>query len=201
MAEESAWPVDDQIMQDTFDRLKIKNVSWRSVREYVEDYPNQYKDDVLREQITLEIIQAFDDVFYWGDYNITFQSAKAKLIDWIRKHKEFYNDDLRIIYDRMVEIIEQVNKEIKDRLRPNAKWTKIPYINWLPGYGGMIRGNRHFCERQFHKKQLANRYFLAKNPDIESEGSDHDQNDNNENGNPTQYIQPNHQLGPVEDDD
>ena len=105
MAEESAWPVDDQIMQDVFDRLKIRNVSWRSVREYVEDYDNQFKDDVLQESITLDDIQLFDKVFYWGDYNITFETAKAKLIDWIRKHKEFYNDDLRIIYDRMVEII------------------------------------------------------------------------------------------------
>ena len=201
MSADSAWPVDDQIMQDVFDRLKIRNVSWNSVKNYVEDYENQYKDDVLQESITLGIIQEFDKVFYWGDYNVTFETAKAKLIDWIRKHKEFYNDNLEITYNRMVETIERENAEIRAALRRNAKWKKIPYINWLPGYGGMIRGNRNYCERQFHRRQLANRYFLAKNQDVESERSDHDQYEDDENGNTMEYIQPNRELGPVEDDD
>ena len=184
MSEEWAWPVDDQIMQDTFDRLKIKNVSWRSVREYVEDYPNQFKDDILQEEISLDIIGAFDDVFYCGDFNVTFESAKAKLIDWIRKHKEFYNDNWEITHARMVEVIQQVNAEMKAALPRRAKWTPIPYINWLPQYGGMIRGNRCYCERSFHKKNLANRYYLAKRKDLPEESvwdSDNDnENENNE---------------------
>lgn len=169
-------------MQDTFDRLKIKNVSWNTVRTYVEDYTNQYKDDVLQESITLGIIQEFDNVFYWGDFNITFETAKAKLIDWIRKHKEFYNDDLEITYNRMVEALRVANAEMKAALPPRRKWTNIPYINWVPEYGGMIRGNRNYCERHFHKKQLANRYFLEKRKDIPEEPFDESDDDKEESG-------------------
>ena len=161
---EDAWPFNDDEMQMVFDRLKIKNVSWIDVKNYAENYTDQYKDDYLQENITLEIIQAFDDVFYWGDYNITFESAKHKLIDWIRKHKQFYNDDLEITHQRMVETIAIENAKLCAKLPKNAKWTNIPYINWLPGYGGMIRGNRSYCEAQFHKKKLANKFFLPKNP-------------------------------------
>ena len=160
------WPFSDAEMQLVFDRLKINKVKWSDVRKYAESYTDQYKDDVLQNSINLAAIQAFDKVFYWGDYRITFEGAKCKLIDWIRKHKEFYNDDLRIVYQRIVDTITSENAKIKQSLPKNAKWTDIPYINWIPGYGGMIRGNRSYCEEQFHKKKLANKYVLPKNPFI-----------------------------------
>ena len=157
-AEEIYWPFEDEIMEDIFERLGIKKVSWKTVREYAEDYKNQYKDDVLRDSITMDAIEEFDKVFYYGDNNITDERAQAKLIDFIRKHKEFYNDDPVIIYNRIAETLEAENKKRRER---NPNWTDIPYINWLPGYGGLIRSNRPRAEQKFHEKH--NGYFLANN--------------------------------------
>ena len=166
MADGVQWPYEDAMMEDVFDRLKIKKASWNEVKNYAENYADMYKDEVLQDSLTLEILMNFDAVFYWGDHNITAERARAKLIDWIRKHKEFYNDDPEIMFNRMVEILKVENAKWKAKQRPNAKWTDIPYINWLPGYGGMIRGDRFNVEHQFHKKQLANKYFLKKRKDL-----------------------------------
>ena len=180
MSEEISWPYEDEMMQDIFDRLKIKGVSWRTVKEYADDYQNKFKDDVLQESIDLDAIQAFDEIFDWGDHNITLDRAKAKLVDWIRKHKEFYNDDLRITYNRMKETLAEKNAEMHSKIRRNAKWTDYPYINWLPEYGGRLRRDRWNGENRFHKKHLANKFFLAPAKKIGGYSANPSENEDNE---------------------
>ena len=202
MSEEGiSWPFEDGMMQDIFTRMKIRNVSWDEIKNYAENYSDQYKDDVLQEMLTLEALVQFDKVFYWGDANITYDVARHKLIDWIRKHKEFYNDDPEVIYNRMVEIIEHDNKELRKNLRKNQKWKDIKYINWLPRWGGMIRHNTICAEARFHKKQLANKFFLETNQDLVSESESSSDNEGNEPQDTNEYISPRQPMRPVEEDD
>ena len=196
---EVAWPFCDEMMQDIFTRMKIRNISWGQIKNYAENYSNQYKDDVLQRILTLNVLVEFDKIFYWGDVNITYDGAKHKLIDWIRKHKEFYNDNPEVIYNRMLSVIEEDNRVLRQSLRKNQKWEDIKYINWLPRWGGMIRHNTFGAEARFHKKRLGNKFFLETNQGLISESSSDEEEKNVENQ--QWYIEPRQPMRPVEEDD
>ena len=144
------WPVPDEAMQQVFNFLKIR-VPWAEVRNAVENWSNVYKHENLR-LLTLEDLMHFNDIFYFGDNDITFDTCKNRLIDWISKHKEFYNDDPSVVYGRMVEARNQANARYR---------VEFPYINWIPEYGGMIRRFQSCPENKWHKEKNIP-FFLAK---------------------------------------
>ena len=137
-------------MQAVFNHFKIK-VPWNDVRIASENWSNVYKHERLR-SMGLEGIQLFHDIFYWGDDYITLDRCRNKLIDWLSKHKEFYNDDANIVHERM----------IRARNEANVRYgTTFPFINWIPEYGGMLRQIQQFPENKWHKKDKVP-FFLAK---------------------------------------
>ena len=132
---------DDDGMNGVLKQFKIRH-SWAEIRAMVEDFDNVYKYDNLQ-MLDMDAIKGFWDVFYYGDTNVTFDQCKAKLIDWISKHKEIYNDDWAVMHARMEEKIAEANEKYG---------CNFPYINWIPEYGGMIRRYQMAPENKWHKK-------------------------------------------------
>ena len=146
---EVAWPFNDQRMNEVLRLLKIKH-SWEEIREMTENYENIYKHDHLM-RMPLNAILLFNDIFDYGE-NATFERCRNCLIDWLSKHKEFYNDNANIVHERMVQARERYY---------NETGTQYPFINWIPEYGGMIRKYSSWAQEKWHKKEKID-FFLPK---------------------------------------
>ena len=61
------------------------------------------------------------------------------MIYFLRQNQQFYNDDIRVVYDRLCAAREEFNTG-----RPNP----IPFVNWIPEYGGPL-----FDAKKVHKAE------------------------------------------------
>ena len=150
MSEEGfSWPFTDERMNQVLKHLKIRR-SWEEIAETAENFDDVYKYDHLM-QMDINVMMQFNDIFDFGD-NCTFERCRNCLIDWLSKHKEFYNDDSDEVHNRMLLAREQVQRETG---------IHYPFINWIPQYGGMIRKSSTWAEAKWHKKQKID-FFLPK---------------------------------------
>ena len=137
---EGQWPFDSERMNQVLKHLKIRR-TWEEIAETAENFDDVYKHDHLM-KMDLDVILLFNDVFDYGDNNATFERCRNCLIDWLSKHKEFYNDDADVVHARMVEERDRINMETG---------VQYPFINWIPQYGGQIRKYTLFAESKWRK--------------------------------------------------
>ena len=127
--------IDAETMNQVFKYLKIKK-NWNEVQELYENWANCYKHDRYQ-NLSSQELQAITQVFDFKS-NIIY-TQRNKFIDFLAKNKEFYNDDLDVVIERM--------KNRRDELAIEYGYA-LPYINWYPEYGGMLQDPRMMRNRE-----------------------------------------------------
>ena len=124
--------------------LKVR-VPWAKICELYEKWEDTYKEDHYK-TLGLEDLRRFSDVFFFKQDSIV--KCRNELIYFLRNHQEFYNDDPAIVFNRMQEARDEFNQE-----RENQGAATVPFINWIPNYGGIIAysRNRAGAETNWHK--------------------------------------------------
>ena len=127
--------IDAETMNQVFKHLKIKK-NWNEVQELYENWANCYKHDRYQ-NLSSQELQAITQVFDFKS-NIIY-TQRNKFIDFLAKNKEFYNDDLDVVIERM--------KNRRDELAIQYGY-ELPCINWYPEYGGMLQDPRMMRNRE-----------------------------------------------------
>lgn len=146
---EEEWNIDEDRLDLVFKLFK-KKIDPKVICHAYRHYEDIYKHDLLR-QASLEDLAGFSDVFYFQ--RETFEGCKRQFIDFISKHKEFYNDDPEVMHDRMMETLNEINEN-----RENDGLAPVPFINLLPAYGGKVANKKAL------KQCMMN--FYRDNPDL-----------------------------------
>ena len=136
--------IDEQKMEAVLRKLR-STLPWWKIKETYENWENTYKADA-HQDISQEAFQHLSTVFHFK--NRTADKCRGELMHWLKQHQEFYNDDLKVVYDRMVE----KRDEYQQMQTMAGVLNPTPYINWLPQYGGYVFGpGRARQQDQFHK--------------------------------------------------
>lgn len=136
--------IDDAKMEAVLRKLRV-NAPWWKIKETYENWENIYKPDA-HPTISQEAFQHLATVFHFK--NRTADKCRGELMHWLKLHAEFYNDDLKVVYDRMVEKRDELVTMQRNMGMDNI----IEYINWMPQYGGFIFAPGRAREQdQFHK--------------------------------------------------
>ena len=156
--------IDANTMNQVFKYLKIKK-DWNEVQELYQNWANCYKHDRYQ-NLSVQELQAISQVFEFKT-NIIY-TQKNKFIDFLAKNKEFYNDDLDVVIERM--------RKRRDELAIEYGHT-LPYINWYPEYGGMMQDPRMMRNRERNWKENHNIPFSQYVPNVEIELNTPEQSD------------------------
>ena len=128
---------DASTMEEVFRHLKIKK-SWEEVENLYYNWPNYYKHDRYK-NLSVPELQAISQVFEFKS-NIIY-TQRNQFIDFLSKNKEFYNDDLDIVIDRMI--------KKRDELARQYGYV-LPHLNWYPEYGGMMQDPQIMRNRELN---------------------------------------------------
>ena len=136
--------VNEMKMDAVLRKLRV-SVPWYRIKELYDNFENVFKADA-HQNIGEAAFKHFATVFHFKFR--TADKCRGELMYWLKNHQEFYNDDLKIVYDRMV----QKRDELQQQQIQMGCSTPIPYINWMPQYGGYIFGTgRAKQEDEFHR--------------------------------------------------
>ena len=132
--------VDDAKMQAVISSFKIRAANWQEIKQRYQNWESIYKHDVMK-ALRCEQIQQLQDVFDFK--GVTLDKCRNELVNWISQHKEFYNDNIERIREKIQLTLEEFNQ---------INGTAVPYINWLPDYGGMIQMHKSGEEIRWRRK-------------------------------------------------
>lgn len=114
--------LDDEKMQAVLKHCRVK-ASWNDVKSLYKTWESVYKHE-HHKTMTVEDLMQVARVFRFKGVEI--QKCRNEFINWLSQNKEFYHDDVKVIYSRMKEALHQRNVGLEH---------PVPYINWLPEYG------------------------------------------------------------------
>ena len=140
--------IDAAKMNEVFKYLKIKNHSWEEVYDHYENWEDHYKHDHHR-NLTVKDIKAISVVYEWKSNDIYKQ--RAQFSDFLAKNKEFYNDDLKIVIQRMISKRDELSEQYG---------IQFPYINWLPEYGGLMQDQKNMRNRESECRNANNLPYI-----------------------------------------
>ena len=136
--------IEDAKMEAVLRKLRV-STPWYRIKEMYDNYENVFKADA-HQNIGQEAFQHLSSVFHFKFR--TAEKCRGELMHWLKNHPEFYNDDLKVVYDRMV----QKRDEFQQMQLQAGCQNLIDYINWLPQYGGYIFApGRAKQQDEFHK--------------------------------------------------
>jgi hypothetical protein len=130
-------------MNQVFQHLKIKK-SWEEVENLYYNWPNYYKHDRYK-NLSVQELEAISQVFEFKS-NIIY-TRRNQFIDFLSKNKEFYNDDLDIVINRMI--------KKRDELATQYGYV-LPCLNWYPEYGGMMQDPKIMRNRELNYRDNNN---------------------------------------------
>ena len=131
MADEPEWvEFNTQRFRLIWDFLKIKTPLDQFLYTY-HNYEDIYKHERMK-ALTFEEICELRRVFFFKGQNI--DACRRQITDWISKHKEFYNDDVGEMVERMGQRIFALNQYRVE--------FQLPYINLFPELGGKLQDSK-----------------------------------------------------------
>jgi hypothetical protein len=135
--------VEDEKMVAVMRHLHVRT-PWSEIKGCYENWDDVFKQDHYK-FISYGDMLNLSQVFYFKGKDMA--RSRNEFIHFLRNHQEFYNDDLQIVYQRMCEAREQYNT-----VRAEAGNLPIPFINWIPEYGGTIldQKSRMGAEAKWH---------------------------------------------------
>ena len=125
--------VEDEKMISVMKHLRVKT-PWSEIKDLYEKWDDVFKYDHFK-FLTYCDMMNLSQVFHLKGKDMN--RARNEFIYFLKNHQEFYNDDLQVVYQRMCEAREQYNT-----IRAEAGNLPIPFINWIPEYGGTILDQR-----------------------------------------------------------
>ena len=128
--------IDAARMQEVFKHLKIKK-SWEEVAEVYQRWDDQYKHSRYQDMSFIEA-QQLSNVFFFKSNNLYKQ--RNQFVDFLSKNKEFYNDNLEIVIQRLI--------KKRDELAVRYGYA-CRYINWYPDFGGMLYDPKIMRNREY----------------------------------------------------
>ena len=131
--------IDNKKMQEVFNYHKLR-IPWNKIQETYDRWEDVYKHDRVQSWTLVELLQ-LKQVFHFT--GTTFLACKNQFTNWLSKHQEFYNDDINVICQRMQRELDNFNT------RTNLN---VPYLNWLPQFGGLIQASNPRAEIQWRQK-------------------------------------------------
>ena len=132
--------VDDDKMQAVLNSFKIRAANWAQIKQTYENWANIYKHQVVK-ALTFEQIQQLQDVFEFK--GVTLVKCVNEFVNWISQHKQFYNDNFECMHEKIRLSLDEFNRN---------NGSAVPYINWLPEYGGMIQMQKKGEEMRWHQR-------------------------------------------------
>ena len=128
--------IDAARMQEVFKHLKIKK-NWEEVEELYNNWSDQYKHDRYQNMSYIEL-QQVSNIFCFKT-NVIYKQ-RNQFVDFLAKNKEFYNDNLEIVIQRLI--------KKRDELAVRYGYA-CRYINWYPDFGGMLYDPRIMRNREY----------------------------------------------------
>ena len=137
--------VEDEKMSAVLKYMRVQT-PWANIREKYENWENTFKLDHFK-FISFLDIQKLGDVFYFKGKDLG--KCRGEFIYFLKNHQEFYNDDIAVVFVRMCEAREVCNTE-----RAEQGKLPIPFVNWIPEYGGAVvdSRSRNQSERDWHAR-------------------------------------------------
>ena len=145
--------IDAATMNEVFKHLKIKK-TWEEVTKMYLDWDNVYKHDQFQ-YLDPEELRQISSVYEFKSPIIYMQ--RRQFIDFLSKNKEFYNDNLDIVIDRIRGKLQELSVRYGHAL---------PYINWYPEYGGMMQDPKIMKTREADWRKLNNIPYMLYNAPV-----------------------------------
>ena len=135
--------VEDEKMVAVMRHLRVRT-PWCEIKDCYENWDDVFKLDHYK-FITYGDMMNLSQVFHFKGKDMT--RSRNEFIYFLKNHQEFYNDDLQVVYQRMYDAREEYNN-----VRAEAGNLPIPFINWIPEYGGTIldQKTRMGAEAKWH---------------------------------------------------
>lgn len=146
MAQEPGFFLSDRVGQGLWEAHKIKACSYAQFKAEALNYDNTYKKTGLT-SVTLEQVKKLSTIFYFRHRDFT--SMRKQLMAWLKDYPQFYNDDIEVVYNRM---IQKLHEYQHFQLQQHHLRQVCPYINWVPEFGGNVLPSRP-TQDQWHKQQ------------------------------------------------
>ena len=120
-------------------------MTWEKIRDTYENWADIFKPDRFK-WLGLRDLDELAKVFYFKGQDIA--RCRNEFIYFLKQYQEFYNDNIEIVFQRMVEAREAYNTHLAQ-----SGHLPIPFVNWIPDYGGRIQGSkRHQGEMEWHRE-------------------------------------------------
>ena len=137
--------INDMKMDAVLRKLRV-SVPWWKIKEAYDNWEDIFKADA-HQNLGQEAFEHLSTVFHFKFR--TAEKCRGELMYWLKNHPEFYNDDIRVVYERMREKRDDFQKMQEQMGCTNF----IEFINWIPQYGGYIFGpGRAKQQDEFHKE-------------------------------------------------
>lgn len=136
--------MNDSVMEAVLKYHKVR-ASWGDIKATYDNWTNVYKHDHFQ-FLSLFEAQQMAQVFHFKSGDL--YRCRNELMNFLSKHKQFYNDNLEIVYQRMVAAREEYNTKLAA-----INKLPIPFINWIPIYGGSVQASiQRNAEMEWHRR-------------------------------------------------
>ena len=125
--------VEDAKMTSVMKHLRVRT-PWNDIKECYQNWADVFKMDRYKFITPHDVLQ-LSRVFHFKGKDLG--KARTEFIYFLRIHQEFYNDDIEVVYGRMCSARDEYN----DNRAAEGK-LPIPFINWIPEYGGTLLDTR-----------------------------------------------------------
>ena len=135
----------DEKMEATLKACGVK-CPWWKIKDTYEKIDNMFKPDAFP-YFTDEAFEHLNEVFHFKSR--TMDRCRTEFMTWLKKHQEFYNDNLEVVYNRMKETLASYQQYQQEQGIAHV----IEYINWIPQYGGYVfSAGRAKQQDQYYKE-------------------------------------------------
>jgi hypothetical protein len=127
-------------------RYKIKKTTWTKMALEYKHWCPEFNPSILKYVDDVEFCQQCSTFFHFA--KTTIRGCKSEFLAWLKEYwQTFHGETFMEIVEKCCLTLQQFNLENED--------AQIPFINWIPLYGGLLREPQNFPnddELQFHSK-------------------------------------------------
>jgi hypothetical protein len=123
---------DSEKWNDILERNKIPQLKWIKMMMEYRHYAPQFNPEILTYVDDVEFSQQCNLFFHFK--KVSVKGIKMEFLKWF---KQFWQD----VYGKTFEEICYKCNFLLNQYNEDNKENKLPFINWIPCYGGLLQRN------------------------------------------------------------
>ena len=127
--------IDEKQMAAVLKHLKCRQ-SWEDIIGTYVRWADVYKHDRYQ-NLSVQEVKKISAV--WEFTSPKISTCRNQFVNFLSKHKDFYNDDLDVVIYRM--------RQARDELSQQYGYS-CQYLNWFPEYGGLVQNPEKIRNRE-----------------------------------------------------